>query len=184
MRWWAVRLGVILAVGLGASVVFAQDATEPALKGALIFNFARFTSWPEDVLPPNAAIVACVVGNNGVSQALERTVKDRVLAGHHITVSHPDAKQSMRTCHVLYISDTDPTQMSRMIAEVRGTPVLTIVDVENARNAGNGIARFFVENGRNRFELDRGLAKRGRLQLSSKLLLLASRVLDEPGVAR
>ena len=33
------------------SSVSAQDVTEPALKAAFIYNFAKFTEWPADALP-------------------------------------------------------------------------------------------------------------------------------------
>ncbi len=183
VRRWALRVLVTCAVAFSAAGLFAQDATEPALKGALIFNFARFTSWPDDALPPNAGFVACVVGDRAVSQALERTVKDRLLDGHRITVSHPDVQQSMRPCHLLYVTGLGSAQLARMIGEVRGSPVLTIVDVEGS-SAQVGIARVFIENGRIRFELDRGLAKHSRLQLSSQLLAVASRVFDDPAESR
>jgi hypothetical protein len=42
----------------------------------------------------------------------------------------------------------------------------------------------FVENGKMRFDLNLELAKRARLQLSSKLLVLAARVHDGPAPAQ
>ena len=46
-----------------------------------------------------------------------------------------------------------------------------------------GIAQMFVENGKMRFDVNLGVARRSRLQLSSKLLALAAHVLDEPKTA-
>ena len=34
----------------------AQDVTEPALKAAFIYNFAKFTEWPADVMPAASAV--------------------------------------------------------------------------------------------------------------------------------
>jgi hypothetical protein len=61
--------------------------------------------------------------------------------------------------------------------------VLTIGDIDDFTPLG-GIAHVFVENGRMRFELNVDRAKLSRLQLSSKLLTLASRVQDGPGAQR
>ena len=66
----------------------AQDVTEPALKAAFIYNFAKFTEWPADVVPAAEPLVMCVLGDAAVGDALERAVKGRELAGHSMAVSH------------------------------------------------------------------------------------------------
>ena len=70
---------------VGAS---AQDVTEPALKAAFIYNFAKFTEWPTDVVAAGEPLVMCVVDDEAVADALERAVKGRVIASHSILVSH------------------------------------------------------------------------------------------------
>jgi hypothetical protein len=175
-----------LAIGLCPAPALAQDATEPALKSALIFKFAKFTTWPNDVLPTHAAFVACVVGSREVGQALERAVKGHTLAGHPIEVISRDGRdphQSFKACHVLYVTNVEPKQVARIMTEVRGAPVLTIIDADDP-NTNVGIAHLFVDNGRLRFDVDHGLARQGRLQLSSRLLSLASRVREDMAVSR
>lgn len=183
-RWlWGLVGG--LAIVLCPPAV-AQDATEPALKSALIFNFAKFASWPDDALPSNAVFVACIVGSREVGQALERAVKDHALAGHRIEVISRDGRdpqQSFKTCHLLYVTNVDSKQLARIVTEVRGAPVLTIVEADDV-NTNLGIARLFVDNGRLRFDVDHGLAKQGRLELSSRLLSLASKVREDGAVSR
>ncbi len=187
MRADALRVGIRMVVRrlLSALIAllivpsaFGQDATESALKAALAFNFARFTVWPGEALPVNGVFVACVVGDMAIAQALERSIKGRQLAGHRIVVTRPGKGESLRLCHLLYVSGMNPAQVATILSDLRGAPVLTITDLESPRIVG-GIARVFIEDGRMRFDLDNGLAKQGRLQLSSKLLTLASRVFDE-----
>jgi hypothetical protein len=183
---WRWCLAASVAIGLCPARATAQDATEPALKSALIFNFAKFTSWPDEALPSNAAFVACVVGSREVGQALERAVKDRLLAGHRVEVVSRDGvdpQQTYKRCHLLYVTSTDLKQVARILSEVRGAPVLTIVDTDDG-SGGLGIAQLFVENGRIRFDVDHALAKQGRLLLSSRLLSLASRVRENVAVSR
>jgi hypothetical protein len=72
--------------------------------------------------------------------------------------------------------------VSAVVLIVKGAPVLTISDLDDFTPLG-GIAHVFVENGRMRFELNLDRAKLSRLQLSSKLLTLASRVHDASGTA-
>jgi hypothetical protein len=60
--------------------------------------------------------------------------------------------------------------------------VLTISDVDDFVRQG-GIAQMFVENGKMRFDLNLEVARRSRLDLSSKLLVLAAHVRETPKAA-
>ena len=55
------------------SPVSAQDVTEPALKAAFIYNFAKFTEWP--AAPAQEPFVLCVLGDAAVGDALVQAVK-------------------------------------------------------------------------------------------------------------
>jgi hypothetical protein len=159
----------------------AQDVTEPSLKAAFIYNFAKFTEWPAEGLPLAAAFNACVLGDPAIGDALERSVKGRQLSGHAITVTRLPIDGALRSCHLLYLSGVTSAQIASIAATLRGLPILTIGDADDFSHLG--IAHIFVENGKMRFNLNLELAKRSRLQLSSKLLALAAHVHDGPGTA-
>ncbi|MES1254811.1 MAG: YfiR family protein, partial [Acidobacteriota bacterium] len=120
-----------------------------------------------------------VLGSDAISEALDRAAKGRLLAGHRINVTKTAINGALRSCHLLYISDVGAAQGARLAGALRDLPVLTIVDAETAASV-DGVVRVSLENGRMRFDLDHGLAKRERLQLSSKLLSLASHIKDAP----
>ena len=174
--------GVFLCL-LCALAAHAQDVTEPSLKAAFVYNFAKFTEWPSDALPAAAPFTACVLGDGPVTEALERTVKGRLLSGRSVSVSRVTLDGPLRSCHLLYVSGVTAAQVSALVLVVKGAPVLTISDVDDFTPLG-GIAHVFVENGRMRFELNLDRAKLSRLQLSSKLLTLASRVHDGSGTTQ
>jgi hypothetical protein len=157
---------------LAASPVFAQDVTEPALKAAYIYNFARFTEWPRDAVANDAPLVMCVLGDGAVGTALEQTVKGRTLGGHFLSVLRLTIIGPKQICHVLYVTGVTVDRAAQLIAGVRELPVLTISDIEGFTERG-GIARFFFEHGRLRFSVQVEAAKRAGLQISSKLLVLA-----------
>ena len=152
----------------------AQDVTEPALKAAFIYNFAKFTEWPADVVPDSGPLVMCVVGDAAVGDALERAVKGRMLAGHSMVVSNVASADPQRVCHVLYVSGVTTDQAARVFAGLRDVAVLTISDVEGFTERG-GIAQFFFEHGQLRFGVHLESARRARLHISSRLLELAKR---------
>ncbi|MEP6918993.1 MAG: YfiR family protein, partial [Acidobacteriota bacterium] len=76
-------------------------------------------------------------------------------------------------CHVLYVSTFSAEQIKQLIASLHDLPVLTISDTEGFAKAG-GIAQFFFSRGRLNFSVQVDAAKRARLQISSRLLALAT----------
>ena len=146
--------------------------TEPALKAAFIYNFAKFTDWPQKVLPATAAFVMCVLGDPAVSDALTRTVSGRELVGHRISVSQVSAADPLTSCHILYLGGVSGADATRIVTPLRDVPVLTISDADGFARRG-GMTEFFVEDGKMRFCINIESARRPRLQLSSKLLALA-----------
>ena len=164
-------IAILLLMGAGVS---AQDVTEPALKAAYIYSFAKFTEWPADVVPSAEPFVMCVAGDAAVGDALERAVKGRVLSGHSMAILRVPPAGPQGVCHVLYVSGVTSVQAAHLVAGLHDAPVLTISDVEGFTELG-GIAQFFFERGRLCFSIHVGSAKRARLQISSNLLALAKR---------
>jgi len=177
---YVVVAAAVAGILLCAPAAWPQDVTESALKAGFVYNFAKFTDWPADALPPGATITACVLGDTAVGEALARGVKGRPLDGRAIAVSQIEIKGPLRSCHLLYVSGVDSAHIRAIVATVEGAPVLTIGDFDDFVGLG-GIARVFDDTGRMRFDLNLVSARRSRLQLSSKLVALASHVFGGPG---
>jgi YfiR/HmsC-like len=152
----------------------AQDVTEPSLKAAFIYNFAKFTEWPRGERPAAGPFVMCVLGDAAVGDALEQAVKARSLAGRSMTVLRVAVAGPPRVCHILYVSGVPADRAAQLIAGLHDMPVLTISDIEGFIGLG-GIAQFFFEGGRLRFIIQHESAKRAHLQISSRLLALAKK---------
>lgn len=157
--------------------VLAQDVTEVTLKGAFLFNFARFTEWPADAFRADSTVSVCVLGDRPVANAFERTVKGKQLGGRAIVVTAVGAEDPIPACHLLYLSRVTESRLATIVSSVRDNPVLTVSDAEAFTKRG-GIVQLFIENGKMKFRINSRAAKRARLQLSSRLLALAE-VVDE-----
>jgi hypothetical protein len=186
-RGWRCACAV-LAFMLCAGTGRAQDVTESSLKAAFIYNFAKFTVWPQDAPTTVGAsrapvsFNACVLGDSRLRDDLERTVRDRQLSGRGIIVSQVQLDGKLGSCHLLFVSGVTSKQVEAIVAALQGTPVLTISDVDDFARHG-GIIQMFVDNGKLRFNFNLAAAKQSRLQLSSKLLILAAHVDDGPKAA-
>lgn len=153
------------------SVSFAQDVTEPALKAAFIYNFARFTTWPAD-MPAGDSFVICVLNDGAVAEALRRAVTGKSLADRPITVNVVAPAAPKRACRVLYVDGLPVAQVATVVADLRDAPVLTISSIDGFASAG-GMTQFFFEHGQLRFRIHLESAKRAGLQISSRLLIMA-----------
>jgi len=167
----ALSLATFAMVLLCRTPAVAQDVTEPALKAAFIYNFARFTTWPADA-PPGDSFIICVLNDAAVAQALQRAVAGRSLAERPVVVTTVATAASKRTCRVLYVAGMPVTQVADVVAELREAPVLTISNIDGFASAG-GMTQFFFEHGQLRFRIHLESAKRAGLQISSRLLIMA-----------
>jgi hypothetical protein len=156
---------------LGRTAVVAQDVTEPALKAAFIYNFARFTTWPADA-PAGDSFVICVLNDAAVAEALQRAVAGRSLAERPVVVNAVAAAAPKRACRVLYIAGLPVAQVTTVVSELHDAPVLTISNLDGFASAG-GMTQFFFEHGQLRFRIHLESAKRAGLQISSRLLIMA-----------
>ncbi|MEO8484666.1 MAG: YfiR family protein [Acidobacteriota bacterium] len=176
-----VVIGLLAACCVPASVVLAQSVSEPALKAAFLYNFAKFTEWPPAGLSPSAPLKFCVA-DSPVADALEPTLAGRSIGAHPLVVARVALARGpidelLRGCAVVYVTGLDPRRVTELIEALQGAPIFTVSDVRAFSEQG-GIAYFFIEGERMRFGINTAAAERSHLHLSSQLLSLAQIVKD------
>jgi hypothetical protein len=182
LPWSRLSCAVVAATLLSLSAdSYAQSATAAALTSAFLYNFAKFTEWPADVLAPGQRLALCVLGDNAVAAALEQTIRGHAIESHELTVELLKQDASARSCHLLYAGGLDEKRSLQLIDSVKALPVLTASNAERFAELG-GVAQLILDNGRMRFTINISAAQRARLQLSSKLLSLAHIIKDEQHV--
>jgi hypothetical protein len=178
---WRLKLGALAAMFMVCSSARtgAQTATAPELKAAFLYNFAKFTEWPPDVLPPGTPLVLCVASDSHVHEALEAITRGRDVEGHPVVVRKVDAREEFQSCHLLYVDDLNTKRAGQLVERLKGAPVLSVSDFQRFAQLG-GSAHLFVEDGRMRFAVNLEATQRTKLRLSSRLLSLAQIVKDDP----
>jgi hypothetical protein len=183
-RRWLTIAAALGILGAGVANVIAQTASEPALKAAFIYNFAKFTEWPADSLPAGAPLVLCVAEDAHVEKALAVATKDRHVEQHPLVTKRMDLDGLVGTCHVLYVdAGVGGKRSAQLIERLRGTRTLTVSDDEAFAERGGG-ANLFIEDGRIRIAVNLDATQRVGLRLSSQLLKLAKIVKDAPNVSQ
>lgn len=156
----------------------AESIEEANLKAALVLNFARFTTWPEDAFSgPADSMDLWVLGGETTRQAFD-TLDGQQIDSRTIHVRHLTSLETIDRCHILFINrDADRPALSAALSAVGKRPVLTIGETPDFIRSG-GLINIFNKDGRFHFEIKPAAALRRGLKLSSRLLKLAI-ILDD-----
>jgi hypothetical protein len=172
--------GLFLAGFLVPSLCVAQSrvASEPELKAAFVFNFARFVEWPDSAFAADGRwFRICVAGSMPMADLLDQVTADKTLAGRKIhirEVKNGDLK--LRECQILLVESGSPLPF---LEAIRDAAVLTVGNGTPFIQNG-GIIDFTKEQDTIHFEINPELAQRSQLKISSKLLALARIVRMSP----
>jgi hypothetical protein len=151
---------------------------EQALKAAFLYNFARFTEWPDDTMRPGDPLTICVVDDGGTLDALRQIVARRPSDEREVRLRSMPLNGPLTSCQILYVQGDDTRRDAEVIERVKDNPVLTVGDARNFASAG-GVVRLFNDRGRVRFAVNLSVAHRSRLYISSRVLALGVVVKDE-----
>jgi len=153
-----------------------QSPTEFQVKAAYLFNFLKFVEWPDDLgSDPHGKWVIGFVGDSPIGNELSQLVEGKNVLGRDLLVKKFQPVDNLRACNILFISESEKKRMPTILAELRGSSVLTVADLDNFIGSG-GMIQFVVEDARVRVAIDVGATSRAHLKISSKLLSLARSV--------
>lgn len=147
-------------------------ASERQLKVAFIFNFMRFTEWPDEV---GNTLTLCVRGPDPFGATLD-TLEGKVVGARTITVQRRGG-DSLKGCQAVFISAAVANTQAQALNELRGKPVLTIADSPGAARQGVNLNMAVAQN-KVTFEANLQTARAVQLKLSSQLLRLATEVIQ------
>ena len=173
-RFWLWLAAVLLLSGVSPGVTSAQEkASETDVKAAFLYNFTKFVEWPNS---PNRELDSTfrigVAGRTAINKAIKAAVDNKQVAGRRVEIVESDDAKELLDCNIVFINSSSPTAMEAMLNALRGHPVLTVSEHEDFISYG-GMIRFFVADGKVRFEISPEKARGERLNISSKLLKLA-----------
>ena len=170
LRWlWLAALLSAMGRKTSAQVI----SHEYELKAVLIYNFAQFTDWPTNAFASeDAPFVIGILGNDPFGGTLETTVQNETLAGRKFVVQHFSTASQIKTCHILYIGQSETKRLDAVLGELKGKPILTLSDIENAPYEGVCV-RFLTENNQIHLRTNTDSLKAANLVVSSKILRLA-----------
>jgi len=194
----AVSVLALLAAPIAAGATADPDPVrEYQIKAAFLYNFIRFVDWPRNkITDANDTITIGIVGKDPFGKAFEPILKKKI-KGKQLTIEYfPQIgkyteqynsgrqKQdyedkygdSLKRCHLLFISPSEKKHVDRIIELVKDFPVLTVGETDGLLEAG-AVIRFIKESKKVRFEINADAAELAKLKIRSQLLRLAKRVI-------
>ena len=173
---------VLLLSAHSVGMVQAQGpraATDPELlKAAFVYNFAKFTRWPEGTwLRPSGSFRLCTLGQDDLVGQLAR-LGGELVGGRPVEVRAVDLPLAERACHLLYLAVSAEGGPRELLDGINGKPVLTVSQSPRFARAG-GMVELYRDEDRLRFRINVEAARAAGLHLSARLLDLAQVVYGE-----
>lgn len=154
-----------------SSLIQAEQPSEYRLKVAFLYNFAAYTEWPS---LPDQVLNLCIYDENPFGENLQH-LQHKKAHEHEIVIRHTKNTEDLPSCQIVFITRSGIDNLSDIIKQLSGMPILTIADTPGASQQGV-ILNMAIKEGKITFEANVAMAKRNRLKLSSQLLRFATEV--------
>jgi hypothetical protein len=167
-----------LFISLAAYFMFAASSalaqSETGIKAAFVYNFAKFTGWPEAAFAGgNAPITVGFVGADSLADMFEQNVAGKNANGRDFAVKRFSSAAGTENCQIVFVGDTGQT--AAVIAAAKGKAILTVGDSDGFSDAG-GMIRFVKDGAKISFDLNLTSITAAQLKLDAKLRQIARSV--------
>jgi YfiR/HmsC-like len=165
----------LIAIGGSRTNAQAQSLEEHDAKAAFMLKLVNFVQWPGDA--GSHDLVIGFIGADATSEALQRMASGKLVNGRGIVIRRLGRDGDLKACKVIFVGASERKNTSSVLESLRGTSVLTVGESDGFGQHG-GIVNVLLNDGRIRFEVNPHAAERAHLQISSRLLSLATIVAD------
>jgi hypothetical protein len=176
VRPWRRRAAAsLLALGLYSHALQAYPQSKPEyqLKTAFLYNFALFTEWPAET---GRSLTLCIYGADPFGEELD-ALQGKPVGERQLTVRRVAGGESLAGCQIVFIASSEISGLSIVLERLNGSTVLTVADSPGAARRGVALNMSLAQN-KVAFEANLMAARGARLNLSSKLLRLATQVIQ------
>lgn len=161
--------GLALILSLTSLAAAEEVSKEFGLKAALIYQFSRFITWPEESIAKGKGFQVCIMGDDPFGDKLDG-IKQRRYKQLPIQVRYPKNQEEAKHCQILYLVKPD-CSLCKSLKE----PVLLVSSQSGFVEQGGEI-EFVLDGGRIRFSINADSIRKKKLSASAKLFEVASRV--------
>ncbi|MCE7913855.1 MAG: YfiR family protein [Nitrosomonas sp. PRO4] len=174
IRHFIIGLIIAIASTLGsASLASAQPiASEQTLTAAFLYNFLKFTEWPDDAFDNEVTICTSIKPEFEELDA----ILGRIAQNKPVGIKRITNQQSLNSCQLLFLPREEGMQhVHEWLSAAADKPILTVSNVNDFLDAGGMIQ--LNNDGKNlSFSINLEYARRAGLKFSAQLLQIARQV--------
>ncbi|MBF0270920.1 MAG: YfiR family protein [Magnetococcales bacterium] len=153
----------------GMPALHADPPSESQLKGAYLYQFTKFITWPPAAFAHDRdPFQLCVFGPNTLGPILN-ALGNKSVGSHPITIRQPDNPADTIGCHLLFIADSEHGHLPAILETLQDKPVLTVGDQPEFARQG-GMIHFTRVNDTLRFTINQEVALQSGLKIHATLL--------------
>lgn len=161
-------VALLVAMGWPGSAASAQSDLERKVKSAFILNFAKFITWPDSAFNTARQALRVCADSSDTVNSLAQVMQGKTVGQRPLEVTQLPADD----CQIIYATGPEAAQSQQYLSARTSPGVLTVYETPQALDGG--VIRFFVQDRKVRFEIDRDEAAAANLSISSKLLRVAT----------
>lgn len=173
-------LAVLLAL---VCVAQGSNVSEYAVKADYLSNFAENVRWPKSAFAdPGSPIVLGILGDDPFGKTLDDVVKGKTAAGHTLSVKRfgnfdKDQLDDLKTCQILFISDSEQDNVREILTALSGTHLLTVSEIDQFPKMG-GIIQFTQDGDLIGLVINPKTAVSAGLRLSAELMKVSKHYME------
>ena len=152
---------------------FAKEKSYYELQSEIVYNFIEYVSWGQTSFETNKVKNLCIMEDNPVIPYLHNLLESK--NEKHIMVIRKHENDYLEDCHILFVNDNYDGYLSRLLARVKGKPVLTFGNVKNFAESG-GIVQFRLRNNRVEFIVNTKEMRSSQVRISDFILSVSETV--------
>lgn len=171
---WLIAWLLLLTGWTGSGGLWAQTVSESMVKAGFIYNFIKFSQWPQTREGERPTLVICTPGTRTLDGHY-LALNGRAVDGRRIEVRMQTPASDWRQCQMVFFEDADDSRLAASLGSLGNAPVLTVGDSPNFVQSG-GMIGLRRDDSRVRFDINLGAAQRAGITLNSQMTKLAGEV--------
>lgn len=173
---------IILIISFFISLISeskAQQFSEYEVKAVYLYQFARFVSWPDNIINSKSNFVIGIYGENPFGDLTDAIYADKLFQGKVCVVKNITSVEEALGCQMIFISGKSKFESLQFIKKLNNAPVLIVGNAIDDFCMIGGMINFTKKESEFRFEINPVAATRSGVSISSKLFAVA-KVINSP----
>jgi len=151
----------------------SDSVSEYKIKAGFIYNFARFTQWPDK----DKELRICIYGKDPFGYHIDQ-LESKTVSSKTISILRTNIIDNIKNCHIVFLNIKTPDQrkFNKVLGTIKGSSILTMSDTKNAINYGVMVG-FEIKNKKMSFDINYTSILASGLKIKPQLIKLAKKVI-------